>query len=287
VRSVRKDADFRARYGRWALVCGASEGLGAAFAERLAARGIDVVLVARRAAPLDALAARIQREHGVAARTVAADLAHADALDTLAEATADLEVGALVYSAALSPIGEFLERDAAEHAALLDVNCRAPALLAHRFGRAMAARGRGGIVLLSSLSALQGTALVAHYAASKAYELILAEGLWAELGPRGVDVLACLAGPTDTPTYRAGRPKEGGFEWPPVADPHEVADATLAALGRGPVVIPGLANRAAGVLLGRLLPRARAVRLVSASTRRMYGHAGAERGLARGGARGR
>jgi hypothetical protein len=176
----------------------------------------------------------------------------------------------VVHSAAVSPIGEFLDREAAEHDALLQVNCRMPALLAHRFGRAMVARGRGGIVFLSSLSALQGTALVAHYAASKAYEMILAEGLWEELRPRGVDVIACLAGPTDTPTYRAGRPKQGGFEWPPVAEPGDVAEATLAALGRGPVVTPGLANRAAGVLLGRLLPRARAVRLVSASTRRMY-----------------
>lgn len=260
--------DLGARHGPWALVTGASEGLGAAFATRLARGGLSVVLVARREGPLAALAAQLAA-HGVATRTVAADLGGEAGLQAVTAATADVEIGLLVHSAALSPIGAFLEREAAEHAALLDLNCRAPALLAHHFGRAMAARGRGGIVLLSSLASLCGTALVAHYAASKAYQRVLAEGLWAELRPRGVDVLACLAGPTETPTFRVGRPRRGVLELPPVMDPGAVADATLAALGGGPVVIPGLVNRLSGALL-RALPTPLAVRLVSASTRRMY-----------------
>jgi hypothetical protein len=262
---------FAHRYGPTALVAGASEGIGAAIAASLARRGIDLVLAARRLEPLEALAEKLRREHGVAARPVAVDLGEEAGLDALTEAVAGQEIGLLVCSAAVAPIGEYLDRDEAEHARLLAVNCRAPALLAHRFGRLMAARGRGGILLLTSLAAHQGSALVAHYAASKAYQRVLAEGLWAELSPRGVDVLACLAGPTETPTYRAGKPRDGAWiEWPPVMPAEDVADAALDALGRGPVLTPGIVNRVAGTLMRRLLPTRLAVRAVSASTRAMY-----------------
>lgn len=259
------------RYGPTALIAGASEGIGAALATALAARGVDLVLSARRPEPLDALAEKLHNAHAVAVRTVAVDLGEEAGLDALCEAVADQEIGLLVCSAAVSPIGEFLDREEAEHARLLAVNCRAPAILAHRFGRRMAARGRGGILLLSSLAAHQGSALVAHYAASKAYQRVLAEGLWAELGPRGVSVLACLAGPTETPTYRAGKPRDAAWiEWPPVMRAEDVAEAALAALGHGPVATPGIVNRVAGMVMRRILPARLAVRAVSASTRAMY-----------------
>lgn len=266
-------SSFRHKYGPSALITGGSEGLGAAFADEIAARGLDLVLVARRREPLEDRAAALRAAHGVGVTTLSADVGRDEGLAKVAELAAGREIGLFVHSAALSTIGEFTEQGLATHDALIALNCRAPAVLAHHLGRAMVARGRGGIVLLSSLSALAGTALVAHYAASKAYQRVLAEGLWEELRPRGVDVLACLAGPTDTPTYRARRPASGEWEWPPVMDPAAVARETLDALGRGPLVVPGRLGGAMDAVL-RLLPPRLAVRMMSASTRRMYGSRG-------------
>lgn len=262
---------FRDRYGPTALITGGSEGLGAAFAAEIAGHGLDLVLVARRPGPLETTAAALRASHGVDVTTLACDVGTDEGLAQVSAIAEQREIGLFVHSAAVSSIGEFTELSEATHEALLALNCRAPALLCHRFARTMAARGRGGLVWLSSLSALAGTALVAHYAASKAYQRVLAEGLWAELSPRGVDVLACLAGPTDTPAYRASRPRGAGWlEWPPVMDPAVVARETLAALGRGPVIVPGTGNKAVDFLLRRLLPERVAVRMMSDSTRRMY-----------------
>lgn len=260
---------FRDKYGPVALITGGSEGLGAAFADEIAARGIDLVLIARRTEPLEAKAASLKAAHGVSVTTIAADAGRDEGLALIEDRTKHLEIGLFVHSAAVSTIGEVTSLPASAHDALIALNCRAPALLAHRLGAQMASRGRGGIVFLSSLSALAGTAMVAHYAASKAYQRVLAEGLWAELRPRGVDVIACLAGPTDTPTYRAGRPRTATVEWPPVMDPTDVARRTLSALGSGPILVPGRMNRVTSALL-RCLPSRLAVEIMSASTRRMY-----------------
>lgn len=264
-------AAFRDKYGPAALVTGGSEGLGAAFAREIASRGLDLVIAARRPGPLATIAEELRSAHGVRVIPVVADAGSSEGLARIGDAAEEHGAHLFVHSAAVSTIGELTELSAETHESMVALNCRAPALLSHRLGRAMAARGSGGIVLLSSLAGLTGTALVAHYAATKAYQRVLAEGLWAELGPKGVDVLACLAGPTDTPTYRAGKPRgEAWMEWPPAMDPGAVARETLAALGRGPVVVPGLGNKAADVVLRRLLPRSVAVRMMSDSTRRMY-----------------
>lgn len=251
-------------YGPWALVVGASEGIGAAFAEELASRGVNIVAVARREQPLDALAGRLAR-HGVQVRVAALDAATAEGIATLSDAPED--IGVLVCNAALAPVSPFLDLTVAQVEAMLDLNCRAAVRLAHAYGRRMAARGGGGIVLLSSLAGYQGGALVAHYAATKAYLRVLAEGLWAELGPQGVDVIAACPGTVDTPTFAAGRPAGAGRL---ASTPAQVARETLAALGGRPVVIPGRWNRLAALALTRLLPSRAAVRLLSAQTRAMY-----------------
>jgi uncharacterized protein len=172
---------FPGRYGPWALVAGASEGIGAAFATALARRGLDLVLVARRPGPLAALAGRLP----VRAITVAADLATARGLAAVKKATQDLEVGLVVVNAAYSPIGRLIDQDPAQTQRALDLNCRAPLVLAHRHLPAMAARGRGGLIIMSSLAGLQGTPSLATYAATKAFGGVLAEGLWAELRGTG------------------------------------------------------------------------------------------------------
>ena len=264
-RPVSQPESFAARYGKWALVAGASEGLGAAFARQLAARGLSVVLVARRAELLTSLAEEI-RATGVEALTVALDLAAPDLEAQLARATAGLEVGLVVYNAAYSLIGEFVTQDLASKLRVVDVNCRGPIVVAHSFGLPMAERGRGGIILMSSLAGTQGSPHISTYAASKAFNLVLGEGLWDELRARGVDVLTCRAGATRTPNYVASKPRSAGA---PVMEPEAVAAEALAALGKKPSMIPGWANRAAAAFMG-VLPRKAAIRIMGNATRKMY-----------------
>jgi uncharacterized protein len=263
-------ASLKDRYGPWAVVAGASEGLGETFARRLAAEGLSLVLVARRRERLEGLCDALMREHGVEARPLALDLARPDVGDVVAEATEGLEVGLLVYNAALSVIGPFLAREPGDHLRVLDVNCRAPVALAHRLGGAMAARARGGIVLMSSMAGYQGSALITSYAASKAFNLVLGEGLWDELRDRGVDVLVCSAGATRTPNYEASAPKKTS-PLATVMAPEAVVEEALRSLGRRPVCVPGVGNRLAAALMQRLLPRRVAVRIMGRATRDMYG----------------
>ncbi|APR80713.1 putative short chain dehydrogenase [Minicystis rosea] len=259
---------FRTKYGPWALVAGASEGIGKAFAAELAARGLHLVLVARRAALLDDLAAQLRAAHGVEVRTASIDLASPSVLDEVRAATEGLEVGLVVYNAAYSLVGRFLDQPLADKLRIVDVNCRGPLILADTFGRDMVARGRGGIIIMASLAAAQGTAFVATYAASKAFDLVLAESLWDELRDHGVDVLACRAGATRTPAYERSRPAS---EPAPVMEPEAVAREALAALGKTPSMVTGLLNGAVAFLMGRVLPRRAAVSIMGRATRKMYG----------------
>ena len=261
---------FRSRYGPRALVVGGSDGIGAAFARALAARGLDLELVARREAELEAFAAELGREYRVEVRPLPADASTPAGTDEILRRTQGSDLGLVVCNAALSPIGPFLELPVEVHQRLLDLNCRSVAVLAHGLGRRLVERGRGGLVLLTSMASFQGSAQVAHYAASKAYVRVLGEGLWEEWRHQGVDVVACCAGRVRTPTYERSRARSPGWLAPPVLEPEDVARATLAALGRRPVVIPGRLNRLAAVLTERLLPRRAAVARVSAATRAMY-----------------
>ena len=261
---------FARRYGPWALVTGASSGIGAEFTRQLAARGLHLVLVARRKDRLDALAAELTATHGVEARSVELDLARPDFLPELERATAGLEVGLLVNNAGFGWKGRFLDSDLETQLAMLDVNCRASLVLAHTYGRPMAARARGGIVFTSSTAAFQGLPFSSHYAATKGYGLQLAEGLWYELEGNGVDVLALCPGPTDTegPRRTGVDPSKIPVKMMEVGP---VVEGALASLGRAPVVIPGLVNRLT-YLAVRLTPRRLATSL--AGRNRAEGHGG-------------
>jgi short-subunit dehydrogenase len=258
---------FAAKYGPWAVVAGASAGLGAEFARQLAARGLNLVLLARRADALDELASTLRRDAGVEVVTAAVDLGDPAIGVKVRAAVGEREVGLLVYNAAFVTIGRFLDRPLDDQLRTIDVNCRGPLVLAHELGAAMARRRRGGIVLMSSLAASQGSALVAVYAATKAFNLVLAEGLWDELRERGVDVLACRAGATRTPAFEASQPVGG----PAPMEVEPVVSDALGALGHSASVVPGWLNRATAFLLGRLMPRGLAVRTIGRATRKMYG----------------
>ena len=261
-------SEFRERYGPWALVAGASAGLGAAFAETLAARGLNLLLVARRQDALENLATSLRSRHGIEVRTLAADLGRSDLQTVSREFATGLDVGLLVYNAAASVIGPFLDHPVAEHLHVIDVNCRGPLVLAHLFGVGMARRGRGGIVLMTSTAGSQGGPWIASYAASKAFNLLLAEALWDELGSQGVHVVACRAGATRTPGYESSKPKPSRV---PLLEPSFVAERTLAALGRRPSVVPGWFYAATAFVMNRLMPRRLAIRIMGQATRKLYG----------------
>ena len=261
------DPAFAHRYGPWALIAGASEGIGEHFARQLAARGLHLVLVARRAEVLATLAEELASTHGVEVRTLALDLAFPDATNQIREATADLEVGMLVYNAAVSLIGPFLDHTIEEYRAEQEVNCRRPLELAHHFAAAMGARGRGAILLMSSLAGSQGSPFISHYGATKAWSLVFAEGLWGEFAERGIDVLTCRAGATRTPKYLRDTGEQKRSAFVPEMEPPAVVEEALAALGKGPSMVPGRANRLAAGLLQRLLPRRTAVTVMGRASR--------------------
>lgn len=252
---------FPDRYGPWALVAGASEGMGAEFARQLSARGLKVVLIARREQVVRELAATLPTE----TRCLALDLGAPEAAERIAQFTQELDVGLVVYNAALSPIGPFLEQSLAENLRAIDVNVKTPTALAHHFAPRLVKRGRGGLVLLSSLTAFQGSPFVSTYGATKSFNLSLAEGLWAELRGQGVDVLSVCAGATATPNLlKAIRSPPPGMQ-----QPEAVVREALEALGAGPVLIPGRFNRFASFLLRRLLPRRVTIQIMANQTRKL------------------
>lgn len=245
---------FADRYGPWALIAGASEGIGEAFAHALARRGLKLILIARREHELRAAAERVAAAHDVEVHVHAMDLATPDLQTELREAVGAREVGLLVYNAAYSNVGSFLDQPLALALRTIDVNCRGPIIACHTLAPAMRARGRGGIVLMGSMAGMQGSPRIASYAASKAFDLILAESLWGELREHGVDVLACVAGATRTPGFEAVASTSKG----PVMDAAQVVEEALEQLGERPSMIPGLANKLGALLLGKL-PRRRRV----------------------------
>jgi hypothetical protein len=248
---------FRTTFGPVALVTGASDGIGRAFASSLAARGLNLVLVARRATVLEDLARDLSHRHGVKVRTVPLDLAEPTAAARLlAEVEAD-DLGLLVAAAGYGSSGSFLAQDAGEEARMVDVNCRAVVELAHGLSTRFSHRNRGGLVLFGSLVGFQGVPWSATYAATKAFVQSLAEGLAVELAPRGVPVLSVAPGPVASGFGARARMNMGQ-----AAQPEAIAEGALRALGSRRVTVrPGLLSKGLGWFLG-LLPRAARVRVM-------------------------
>ncbi len=225
----------RARqYGPWAVITGASDGIGRAIAERVTAEGINVVLAARREPALRELADELARTSNVQTRTVAVDLGMPDGPASLMAAVDDLDVGLAVLAAGFGGAGTFADSSPAAEAEMIAVNVSAVAQLAQYFAHRMAARHRGGIVLFGSLLGWQGVPGQANYAATKAYVQALGEGLHAELKPRGVDVLCVAPGPV-----HSGFAARAGMTMTSATTPDVVASSVWGALGRQTTVVPG------------------------------------------------
>lgn len=249
------------RYGPTALITGASNGIGEAFAHALAAEGFSLILVARRKPVLDALAADIAVRDGVRVRTIGADLSAPYSVTELVSQTREEEVGLLVAAAGYGTSGAFVENGLGQELGMIDLNCRTVAELVHNYGGEMRDRGRGGIILLSSLVAFQGVPQSANYAATKAWVQTFAEGLRREVKPAGIDVLAVAPGPV-----ASGFAERAGMTMAIADKPGMVARDALRALGRKGTVRPGrlgkllelsmspLPRRLRTRIMGRVMP---------------------------------
>ncbi|MCB1842336.1 MAG: SDR family NAD(P)-dependent oxidoreductase [Halioglobus sp.] len=264
------DSTMMRQYGPWALIAGASEGIGLAFAEQLAAQGINLVLLSRSAHKLARARARIEAQHPVAIECISADLSHDDGFSDVVARTEHLEIGLLVYNAgAVHGAQRFHDQPVAHALGLINLNCRGPVLFAHHFGQRMRERRRGGMLFLSSLACVSGSSYIAAYCATKSFDTIFAQSLWHELAPDNVHVLCLVAGKTRTPAMA-----ESGLEFEPgqegVMEASEVASEGLAHLGDGPVWIAGENNRAAASVL-KSLGAAELVEIMSEATAALYG----------------
>jgi short-subunit dehydrogenase len=243
------------RYAGWAIIAGASEGLGRAFALALARAGHDCLLVARRREALEAVAAGV-RACGAAAECFAIDLAASDAAAALVDTIGERPVGVFVYCAGADSVGRaFLHAEPGDWDKLIALNVNTMTAATHAIASRMVAAGSGGILLVSSEGAFAGTARAAVYSGVKAYQLNFGESLWAELAPAGVDVLTIVIGPTDTPAlHRALERHDVSLDPAMLARPEETAARALAALDDGPVLVltpPPNPNDAMGTAAGR------------------------------------
>ena len=252
-------SDFKARYGTWALIAGASEGLGVAFAERLTARGMNILLIARRGELMERVAEKLRRSHGVEVRCLVQDLAAADLAGALREATSSIDLGVMIYNAAYVPMGSFIDADDEDLRQLMQVNTHGLMASVRTLVPGMRERRRGGVILVSSLAGLQGFPGIAGYSATKAFINNLAEALWYELKAHGIDVMACIAGAMPTPGYTRvfKDPAPGAM------DAEDAAERTLRALGKGPRFIPGVINNLIAHTTPHLVPRKRLIPLLA------------------------
>lgn len=253
------DRDFIVRYGPWALVSGASEGTGAEFALQAAAKGMNLILVARRPNKLEELAVRIRGTHAVEVVTQSLDLSLPGAARQLLLLGEGRDLGLVVFNAGGDSVGgRFLDSSFEAWRTLLQRNIELLTEACHGFATTFVRRGRGGLILVGSEAALGGTGRLSLYTATKGYALNFGESLWKELKPYGVDVLNLLIGATDTPKLRTVFAK---FNLPPdavpLASPAEVARVGLASLGQGPTVVLGVREDSVNPLVSARLRRER------------------------------
>jgi uncharacterized protein len=244
---------FAQQYGAWAVIAGGSEGVGASFARKLAAKGLNLVLLARKPDPLEEVAQQVRSNSSVQVRTASIDLRLPDVLDRVRAITDDIEVGMLIYNAGVIAPSSFLDRSLEQNLKSLRLAVNGPLILAHHFGTRMRERRRGGIIILGSMSAFAGSRNFAVYGAAKAFDVIFGEGLWYELKPYGVNVLSFIIGLTRTPKLvQAGGMEMARKSGQPVLEPDEAAQEGLDNLENGPTWIAGAHNRERAKALVRM-----------------------------------
>ena len=254
---------FKEKYGTYALVAGGSDGLGAAFSEALASRGLNLIIMARKKERLETIAARLRKQYDVDVKTLVSDLAEYEKSYKLI-LSLNVPIGLLVYNAAFAPIGLFENTSEEFLSMAVAVNVRTPLLLVKLLSAPMIQNRRGGIILMSSLAGAQGSPKLASYAATKSFNTVLAEGLWKEMQPHGVDVVGCCAGAILTPGYQQAEKKVKTA--PGTMSARDVAEQTIKALGKGPIVVPGRVNKLARFVLTRLMTKKAAINIMLNNT---------------------
>ena len=240
---------LKLKFGPTALITGASDGIGRAFAVQLAEKGFNLIIVARRETALQDLATDLEARLDADVRILPMDLSQPGAVAALLEKTQGTPIELVVAAAGFGSIGPFLERDIATELNMVDLNCRAVIELSHGLGQRMAEQGRGGIILFGSLVGFQGAPLSATYAATKGFVQSFAEGLAAELRPLGVNILSVAPGPIGS-----GFAARAGMHMSMSEGPDTVARGALAALGKRTTVRPGILSKFLGWSLA-MLPR--------------------------------
>lgn len=253
---MSKQSKFQQKYGSWAVITGASAGIGEEFARQLAERGLNLVLIARREAKLKAIANQLHQQFNVNVRVAPADLSQPTFMESIRPHLKDLQIGLLVNNAGMWVAGQFLDNTIERELSTLDVNTRAPLILTHEIGQHMRQNGRGGIIFVASIGGYQGVPFIANYAATKAYDLVFSEGLWHELRAFGIDVLALSAGPTNTEgAQRTASEIPHGERLPKGDEVQPVVRATLNSIGRKATIVPGFKNKFMLFMFSRVLPR--------------------------------
>lgn len=258
------------KYGKTALIAGASEGIGAAFAHYLAAEGCDLILIARRLDALEKFADSLKDKYKIQTTCISCDLANPNAYEIVVEKTASYHIDIFVYNAALSFIGPFEKNDIKSQAQIAQANMITPMHLSHYFGAKMLETKKGAIILMASLAGFQGSAYLSVYGATKAFNRVFAEGLWYEWKNKGVDVIACCAGATSTPNFLNTKPEKASLFAPKVQDPVEVVKETFEKLGTKASFVSGTGNKIASFFMQKLMPRNMAITVMGDTTKKMY-----------------
>lgn len=235
---------FKSKYGPYAIITGASDGLGKQYAYQLAHRGVSVLITARREEELNQIADDIKKKFNVDAIPVGADLSKQDDVQKIISSASDLEVNLLINNAGFATTGEFVESDINRELEMLYVSTRAPLILSRHFGNLMKQRKRGGIIMLSSIVAFTPIPLWSQYTAVKAFDLNFGLSLYGELKPYNVDVLTVCPGATIT-----GFQKAAGVKPIMSMTAEKVVKISLDALGNKPVVVTGIKNKISTFLL--------------------------------------
>jgi len=258
------------KYGQWALVAGAAEGIGEAFCRSLASRGINIVMVDHNHNQMDELSDELVRKFNIETKKLHLDLADSNASKGIIKAIKDIDCRLLIYVAAFSKVKKFVDLSESDLDKHIDVNTHTPLRLIHSFSKDLIDKKQpGGIIIISSLAAMWGTQLVASYGATKAFDLILAEALHHELKEHQIDVLACVAGATETPAYLASNPQYG-FIKPKVQKPEQVSEKAIKSIGKKAICISGFQNRLTVFIFTKLFPRKTATAVFNSTMKRMY-----------------
>jgi len=247
---------LKEKYGSWALVTGASSGIGKEFAKYFADEGFNLVLVARRIERLEELAKQLKEKNNIDVISVCADLSKDDFLSLVLEKIKDIEINILVNNAGIGSSGRFETIPTEKEIDLVKLNCLAPLILTHHFVKGMIKNKKGAIIFLGSIVAFQPNPFVSTYAASKSFNLMMGSGLWYELKKYNIDVLSVSPGGTRTEFLRTGKSNSGLI----VDEPENVVRTAINALGKKPSIVHGIINKTM-IKLSRLLPLKYSTRL--------------------------